>query len=878
MFRQLIESAPDAMIVVDKDGVIQMVNRQTEALFNYERKEIIGQSLEKLMPAGIDTRQKGYVEINAFTKIGSFPAEINFAETKIEKDILTIISVRDISQRKSAERKLTKSEKDFELLVTSVKDYSIFLIDTTGNVASWNSGAENIKGYTAEEIIGKPMDIFYTAEEVKKGEPKNNLRKAREKGHFETEGWRLRKDGSAFYADVTFTALIDNEGNLYGYAKVTRDITEQRRAEEHMRFLASIADNIQDPIISTDINLNITNWNTAAENLLEWKSEEVIGKSTAEILKIIYPYETGEQILQAYYENDFWQGEVIYYTKSGKALDVLATVSHLKDAEGNITGNLTLVRNITNRKKAERALSKLNAELEERVKERTEQVSKSEKRFKALVENNDGIITLMDENFETIYRSPSSERITGWSSEERKVVGTYEQNHPDDAAYLAEIMKNVSENPGKPFDITIRTKHKLGHYLWLEGVITNMINDPSVGAIVTNLRDITIQKAAVEALGKSEKLYRSLFENMLHGFAYCEAIREKGQLKDYIYLAVNNQYESLTGLKNITGKKISDIMPGLLESDPEYAETINRVVSTGRPEKFETYVKPFNKWLSIALYSPAREHFVGLINNITEQKLAEKKIKKINTELEERVIKRTEQLRRSNEELEAFSYSVSHDLRAPLRAIIGFTAMLEEDYLDKFDEEAKRITSVIKSNTIKMGQLIDDLLSFSRMGRQDILKSNIDAGELIKEIIADLNTKDNNIKRVDWTIHPLPLIKADINTIRQVWINLISNAIKYSSNVSKPKIEIGSFSENGAVVFSIRDNGIGFDERYKNKLFKVFQRLHTTAEFEGTGIGLAIVDKIVSKHGGKVWAEAKVNEGACFYFSIPNNDRLEEDI
>jgi PAS domain S-box-containing protein len=260
--------------------------------------------------------------------------------------------------------------------------------------------------------------------------------------------------------------------------------------------------------------------------------------------------------------------------------------------------------------------------------------------------------------------------------------------------------------------------------------------------------------------------------------------------------------------------------------------------------------------------------YVAIRADITERKQAEERIIDLNVDLEKKVKERTQQLKKSNEELEAFSYSVSHDLRAPLRGIIGFASILEEDYGNVLDDEGKRITDVIKSNTMKMGRLIDDLLAFSRMGRQDILKTNIDTHKMVTEVIDELEPKEK-LKQIHWKIHPLPMAKGDINTLRQVWINFISNAIKYSGNKEKQCIEIG-FGDHGAeLVFYVKDNGVGFDEHYKNKLFKVFQRLHSAEEFEGTGVGLALVEKIISKHGGRVWAEGKNNEGACFYFSLP---------
>lgn len=230
------------------------------------------------------------------------------------------------------------------------------------------------------------------------------------------------------------------------------------------------------------------------------------------------------------------------------------------------------------------------------------------------------------------------------------------------------------------------------------------------------------------------------------------------------------------------------------------------------------------------------------------------------------------ELKKSNAELEAFTYSVSHDLRAPLRGIIGFTTILEEDYASKLDDEARRITGIIKNNTEKMGHLIDDLLAFSRMGKQELMKTQLMTDKMVEEIIAELSIL-NRLEtpgRINWNVSPLPPIFADRNTLRQVWINLLSNAIKYSSTRPQAIISVDSYRENNFTIFRIKDNGVGFDAQYSSKLFKVFQRLHSPEEFEGTGVGLALVEKVISRHGGRVWAEGRVNEGATFYFSLPD--------
>lgn len=225
-------------------------------------------------------------------------------------------------------------------------------------------------------------------------------------------------------------------------------------------------------------------------------------------------------------------------------------------------------------------------------------------------------------------------------------------------------------------------------------------------------------------------------------------------------------------------------------------------------------------------------------------------------------------LRKTNEELEAFTYSVSHDLRAPLRGITGFTTILENEYSSQLDAEAKRITTIIKTNALRMGNLIDDLLAFSRMGRKDLAKVNVDMDRMVKEVIEEMKVEER-AHPVSWTVEPLPLVRGDPSTIRQVWVNLLSNAIKYTSKKNPPEVRIGYFPRGNQQVYFVKDNGVGFDSRYKDKLFKVFQRLHSHVEFDGTGVGLALVQKIINRHGGHTWAEGEPGKGATFYFSLP---------
>ncbi|WP_342328536.1 ATP-binding protein [Pedobacter sp. FW305-3-2-15-E-R2A2] len=251
-----------------------------------------------------------------------------------------------------------------------------------------------------------------------------------------------------------------------------------------------------------------------------------------------------------------------------------------------------------------------------------------------------------------------------------------------------------------------------------------------------------------------------------------------------------------------------------------------------------------------------------------ELKNAEDDIRKLNDELEQKVIQRTAQLESVNKELESFSYSVSHDLRAPIRAINGYTKILTEDYAENFDADGLKILQSIIRNSKKMGELIDDLLAFSKLGRKQVGFSEIDMPHLVNMVREELLFEDQeNIP--EFEITELQNAKGDKSLIKQVWINLISNAIKYSKYKVKTKIEIGAYKKDQLIVYYVKDAGAGFDMQYYDKLFGVFQRLHSQEEFEGTGIGLAIVQKIVQRHHGTVWAESVISEGSCFYFTLP---------
>ncbi|MDD2365694.1 MAG: DUF3365 domain-containing protein [Desulfuromonadaceae bacterium] len=272
----------------------------------------------------------------------------------------------------------------------------------------------------------------------------------------------------------------------------------------------------------------------------------------------------------------------------------------------------------------------------------------------------------------------------------------------------------------------------------------------------------------------------------------------------------------------------------------------------------------FNKRLKIRV----SDKTASLEAEINEHRQARVEIQRLNSELEQRVAERTSQLESANKELEAFCYSVSHDLRAPLRHIDGYVDLLISRCRGGLDEKGLHYVDTIASSARQMGILIDDLLQFSRTGRAEMRNEVIDMNQLINEVIEMLDDGSRSPK-IEWAIEKLPQVRGDYALIRQVWANLLGNAVKYTRSNETARIEVSSNFENGETVFAVKDNGVGFDMQYVSKLFGVFQRLHSQEQFEGTGIGLATVQRIINRHGGRVWAEGKLNHGAAFYFTLP---------
>jgi len=392
--------------------------------------------------------------------------------------------------------------------------------------------------------------------------------------------------------------------------------------------------------------------------------------------------------------------------------------------------------------------------------------------------------------------------------------------------------------------------------------------------IARRLSDAVTSLLAHRDLHESEERHRMTLQTAMDGFFRTDM---QGRI-----IEVNEAYCRMSGYseRELLAMYVADI--SAVRNSELVADEIRRAAEEG-PQRFESVHRRkdgslFDVEISGQYQPIAGGQAVVFVRDITERKQAQKALQDLLAELESRVQERTkalseanESLQAANKELESFSYSVSHDLRAPLRAIDGFSRMVLKGYADKLDDEGRRKLNVIRSYTQTMGELIDDLLTFSRMGRQEMVHTRLDMEALVRGAWREL-TLANPERRLKFSVQRLPPAMGDPTLIKEVVVNLLSNAIKFSTYREDAVVEVGSYPEEGRTVYFIKDNGVGFDMQYYNKLFGVFQRLHSADEFEGTGVGLAIVERIIGRHRGRVWAEGKEGEGATFYFALPRKE------
>ena len=520
------------------------------------------------------------------------------------------------------------------------------------------------------------------------------------------------------------------------------------------------------------------------------------------------------------------------------------------------------------RREAEEKIRQLNASLERRVSERTGElhaVNASLTDFKAALDEH-AIVAITDARGEITYANDRFCAISKYSRQEllgqdhRIINSGY---HPK--AFIRELWETITS--GRVWNGEIKNRAKDGSFYWVNSTLVPFPGpDGKPSQYIAIRTDITKRKEAEEALRESGERFQTLANNISQLAWMADA---QGLIFWY-----NQRWFDYTGttLEEMYGwgwqkvhhpdhvQRVVDKIKHCFETGEVWEDTFPLRGTDGQYRWFLSRAVPIRDAHGMLL------RWFGTNTDITERMQAEERIERLNADLQHQAT----QLETANKELESFSYSVSHDLRAPLRAVDGFSRMVAEEYAERLDDDGRRMLGVIRSETQRMGRLIDDLLAFSRLGRQAIEPSPIDMRAMAQEVFDEMAAAEP-ARRLRLDLQPIPPACGAEAMIRQVWVNLIGNAVKFTKGREVGVIEIGTGDGgDGELGYFVKDNGAGFDMRFSDKLFGVFQRLHSQQEFQGTGVGLALAQRIVQRHGGRIWAEATVGSGATFHFTLPN--------
>jgi len=625
------------------------------------------------------------------------------------------------------------------------------------------------------------------------------------------------------------------------------DITDRKAAqlaiEKERNTLKTLIETIPDVVFMKDLEGRYITCNHRFEEMMMEKQSNLIGRTDydffAKEIAETFRYFDRKAIESGKPERNL---ESVVFKNDGH-VELLETIkTPVFNSDGSLLGVLGVARDIT-----------IVHRVEEALKER-------EVIFSSIVNQAKDSIALVDiKTARFVEFNANAHESLGYTREEFAVMGVANIEAKQKPLEVLENLRRLADMGNSVFET--RHRHKNGGQLDVR-VSCSVINIRSKQYLSAIWSDITEQKRLQQVLNEKNLIFQSLMDNS-PVYIYFKDHQSK-------YLYVSRNFEQFYGrpLNEIIGfdaHKFANEQEAkkIIRQDKEIMQSGQVSVNDwSENDRYFTTIKFPIKQVD----NPPM--LIGFIIDITERKTAENEIRRLNETLERRVEERTAELKAVNKELEAFAYSISHDLRAPLRAIDGFTGILVEDFAKGLGKDGYGICMTINENAKRMGQLIDDLLAFSRLSRSELAFSLVNMKKLAIAVYNDIVTTADRPK-INFVVDDLPPINGDYSMMRQVWMNLISNAVKFTSHSPHPDIHISGNSENGWSHFTIRDNGAGFNMKYAGKLFGVFQRLHSLKEYEGTGVGLAIVQRIIARHNGTITANAEVGKGAAFTFDIP---------
>jgi PAS domain S-box-containing protein len=644
-------------------------------------------------------------------------------------------------------------------------------------------------------------------------------------------------------------------------AALQSEIAERERMAEARERLAAVVESSDDAIISKTLDGVITSWNSGAEKVFGYSAAEAVGQS----MRMLIPPERASeepQILSSVRQGgSVDRFETVRVRKDGTRIDVSATISPIRDRGGVVVGASKIARDITVQKRAERAVAESLATSEAALKELADQKFALDQHAIVATTDVQGTITYVNDKFCAISKYSRDELL----GQNHRILNSH--HHP--AEFFKQMYHTIAS--GKVWHGELKNKAKDGSIYWVDTTIVPFMSGEGKPRQYVAIRaDITERKRAEQAVSQSQSRLNGVIESATDAILTIDSRHR--------VILFNAAAEKMFGCPaaEALGQSVERFLPERFRA--QHGQHIRRFGQTGVTNRsmgalgalwaVRANGEEFQIEASISqVQAGAEKLFTVILRDVTQQKAAEREIHRLNEELESRVVQRTAQLEAANKELEAFTYSVSHDLRAPLRHIAGFSKILEEEFNAVLPPEAQRYVERIQQGTHRMGSLVDELLNLTRVGRQSLTIQVTGLDTIVKDVVALLEPEQEG-RKVEWKIADLPFVECDPTLLRLVFQNLIGNALKYSRPRPTAVIEIGQIEKDGERAIFVRDNGVGFSMKYADKLFGVFQRLHRAEDFEGTGVGLATVQRIVQKHGGRVWAEAELDRGATFYFTL----------